>query len=516
MSHLNGTDRAQLNMFPFAMEEMVDQDNPVRVIDLFASRFDFVKLGFNHSVAAQEGRPPYLPADLMKLYLYGYLNRIRSSRKLEKECVRNIELIWLLKGLRPSFRTIAGFRSEHSVQIKNFFRQFVSLLRGWDLVEGKLIAIDGSKFRAVNARKNNFNEKKIERNLVYIDEKINSYLTQLDAEDKSEHGDRKLDVEKIKSQIETQQQRRKKYEALRNELKQTSEEQISTTDKDARSMPINHHRIEVSYNAQTAVDSKHCLIVNYENTNVNDKKALVSVAVETKNILQKDSIEVLADKGYHNGEQIDTCTKNNIVTYVASPDIPRSNEIPTPAYHGDKFIYDVQRDVYTCPQKQTLTTNGKWYKKANGFKYENDVKHYKTRACKTCPAKSLCTRNKNGRLIERSQYAMTVEANAKRVSTEKEKYSLRQQIVEHPFGTIKRQWGFDHVLMKGKQKNEAEFGLIFSAYNLRRILSILGIPELKMRLRGAFLNFLSLWRWIHHTIRQIFSSQYRSPLPAQL
>lgn len=504
MSHLTGTDRAQLNMFPLSMDEMVAQDNPVRVIDLFVSRFDFIKLGFSNAVVADEGRPAYAPADLMKLYLYGYLNRIRSSRKLEKECERNIELIWLIKGLRPRYHTIADFRSKHPAEIKNFFRQFVSLLQGWDLVDGKLIAIDGSKFRAVNAKKNNFNEKKIERHLNYIDEKINQYLGDLDAHDKAEHGDRKLDVEKIKSQIEKHRERRKKYESLREELKQSGEEQISSTDKDARSMPINHNRIEVSYNAQTATDAKHSLIVHYENTNVNDRKALVHVAIETKNILQKESIEVLADKGYHNGEQIHTCTENNIVTYVPSPDIPRSNEIPTPAYHGDKFLYDAQRDVYTCPQNQSLTSNGKWYTKDNGSKYKNSVKHYKTSACKTCPAKALCTRNKNGRLIERSQYAQAVEANAQRVTLEKEKYLLRQQIVEHPFGTIKRQWGFDHVLMKGKQKNEAEFGLIFSVYNLRRILSILGIAELKKRLGGAFLNFIVSWRCLMHYTGKIF------------
>lgn len=496
MSHLTGTDRSQLNIFPLSLEEMVHQDNPVRVIDLFVNRFDFKKLGFINAIVSEEGRPAYAPADLMKLYLYGYLNRIRSSRKLEGECERNIELIWLMKGLRPRYHTIADFRSKHPKQIKNFFRQFVSLLQGWDLIEGKLISIDGSKFRAVNARKNNFNEKKIKRQLEYIDEKINMYLTQLDAEDKSEHGDRKIDVKKVKSQIEKQQERKKKYEALREELKQSGQDQVSTTDKDARSMPVNHNRMDVSYNAQAANDAKHSLIVHYENTNVNDKKALVSIATETKNMLQKSSIEVLADKGYHNGEQIDACTRNGIVTYVASPDIPRTNDIPTPSYHGDKFIYNPEKDIYTCPQGAILTGSGRWYKKKNGFKYENQVKHYKTRACKRCPVKALCTRNKNGRLIERSQYAEAVEANAKRMMAEKEKYALRQQISEHPFGIIKRQWGYDHVLIKGKQNIEAEFGLIFSAYNFRRILTLLGIPELKKRLEGAFLNFLMLYRWI--------------------
>ena len=273
-------------------------------------------------------------------------------------------------------------------------------------------------------------------------------------------------------------------------------------------MPVNHGRIEVSYNVQTAVDSKHCLIVNYENTNTNDKKALVSVAVETKNILQKNSIEVLADKGYHNGEQIDVCTKNDIVTYVAVPDIPRSNETPTPSYFGDKFRYDSLKDTFTCPEGFILQTNGKWYQKGNGKKYHNLVKHYKTAACGTCSAKSLCTTNARGRLIERSQYAKSVEENAKRINEEKEKYLLRQQIVEHPFGTIKRQWGFDYVLLKGLKKNEADFGLIFSAYNLRRILSILGIPELKKRLKGVFIFFHNPIRYIKHYTIKYFFYQY--------
>jgi transposase len=489
MLHLTGTDREQLSMFPLSLDEMVDQDNPVRIIDLFVNRFDFVKLGFNHSITAEEGRPPYLPADLMKLYLYGYLNRIRSSRKLEKECSRNIELMWLMRGLHPSFRTIAGFRSEHPAQIKNFFREFVALLQGWDLVEGKLIAIDGSKFRAVNAKKNNFNEKKIEAQLIYIDEKINQYIQDMDAHDKGEHSDRKIDTKKIKEQIEKQKLRKKKYEALQKELKKSDHDQISTTDADARSMPINHGRIEVSYNVQTAADAKHSLIVHFENTNTNDKKALSGLAVEVKNVLQKETLEVLADKGYHNGEELDLCAKNSIITYVAVPDGPRNCEIPTPEYYSDKFIYDPKKDVYTCPQNQVLKGSKRWYTKGNGSKYENQVKHYKTRACKTCSVKSFCTRNKNGRLIERSQYAQAVEANTKRIQLEKEKYLLRQQIVEHPFGTIKRQWGFDHVLHKGLTKNEADFGLIFSTYNLRRILSILGIPELKKRLESAFLFF---------------------------
>lgn len=510
MAHLTGTDRLQLSMMPLSLDEMVAQDNPVRIIDLFVNRFDFVKLGFARAIPAAEGRPAFAPADLMKLYLYGYLNRIRSSRKLEKECERNLELIWLLKGLHPHFRTIASFRSSHAVQIKNFFREFVLLIKGWDLIEGKLIAIDGTKFRAQNAKKNNFNHDKINRQIEYIDNKINGYISTLDENDKSENGERKLNVDDIKKRIQTQQQRKKKYEALAQQLKQSGEEQISTTDKDARSMPINHNRIEVSYNVQTAVDEKNKLIVHFENTNVHDRKALAPVALETKNILCKESIEVLADKGYHNAQQIQECTDNNIVTYVPPAEPNRSAQVPTPEYYGEKFRYDVQKDSYTCPQGHELKTNGSWYNK----KYKSTLtklKQYKTTACSTCPVKNSCTSNPKGRIIDRKQYAQAVEANAKRVIDEKDKYLLRQQIVEHPFGTIKRQWGFDYLLMKGKKKCEAEIGLIYSVYNLRRIFSILAMDDLKKRLQGACCFFLTLWRCYMHTIGKIYFRYYYSP-----
>ena len=510
MSHISGTDREQLNMFPLSMDEMVGEENPVRIVDLFVNHFDFIKLGFIHAIASTEGRPPFAPSDLMKLYLYGYLNRIRSSRKLERECERNIELIWLLKGLRPRYKTIADFRSKHAVQIKNFFKEFVLLLKGWDLIEGKLIAIDGSKFRAMNSKKNNFNEDKIKRQLEYIDSRIEEYMNVLEENDKSENGDRKIDTDKIKQQIETQKQRRTKYEAIREELRQTGQQQISTTDKDARSMPINHNRIEVSYNAQTAVDAKNKLIVHYENTNVHDKKALASVALEAKSILQKESIETVADKGYYNAEQIQICADHNIITYVAPVEPNRTNPIPTVDYYGENFIYDEQADHYTCPKGHILTTNGSWYDK----KYKNTVtklQQYKTSACRTCPVKAFCTNNPKGRIIDRKQYAKAVEDNARRIKEGKEKYALRQQIVEHPFGTIKRQWGIDHVLMKGLKKNEGEFGLIFSVYNLVRTINILGCNELKKRLRRCFDKFYVRWHCIEAILFKKYFPSYSAP-----
>lgn len=257
MSYINGTDRSQLGVFPLCYEEMIDKDNPVRAIDLFVNIFNFKELGFRHSITVEEGRPPFRPQDLMKLYVYGYLNGIRSSRKLARECNRNIEVMWLLGGLTPSFKTISAFRGIHAKQIKNLFHQFVSILQGWNLIDGELVAIDGSKFRAVNASKNNFNEVKIGRQIDYIDNKIDQYLHDLDTSDKDEKEEVKIDMKAIKTKLKTQQLRKQKYEELLQELKKNGETQISTTDKDARSMPINHKRIEVSYNVQTATDSKY-------------------------------------------------------------------------------------------------------------------------------------------------------------------------------------------------------------------------------------------------------------------
>ncbi len=224
--------------------------------------------------------------------------------------------------------------------------------------------------------------------------------------------------------------------------------------------------IEVAFNVQAAVDDKHSLIVHYDTTNVNDRKALAPVALEAKAILQKEEITVLADKGYNNAEQIQTCSDNNITTYVAVQDVPRSSEIPMPAYYGDKFIYNEASDAYTCPERNTMTTTGHWYNK----KYKNyitKVKHYKTTKCRTCQAKHLCTINPDGRLIERSQYAKAVEENNHRIKTDKHIYLKRQQIIEHIFGTVKRQWGYDHILLKGIEKNNGEFGLIYLCYNFK-------------------------------------------------
>jgi hypothetical protein len=426
----------------------------------------------------------------LKLYMYGYANRIRTSRKLERECTRNVELMWLLRDLRPSARTIAYFRSDNKKSLKLVFRQFILMTKKWGLLEGKLLATDGSKLRAVNSKKNNYNQKKIALHLDRIDQQIEDYLKELDNNDKEENGKRKEDVQKTLRELK---ERRKKYENLEKQLKSTGEDQVSTTDPQSRQLMIRGQITAVAYNVQTTVDSKHNLVLDVKAVNTNDKKMASVMGRRAKVIIGHGNFDYLMDKGYHDGETIDECTKHGIRTLISPPAASRSGEIPTPEFYNDKFNYDPITDCYTCPAGQTLTTNGTLYnvKSWNGY---SQIKQYKTRACNTCACHSKCTRSPKGRgrILQRSIYQDAMEANNQRVIAEKEKYRQRQEMVEHPFGVVKRQWGYDHFLLKGIDKVEAESNLIFLCYNLKRVINILGINILIKRLREISLFLVNL------------------------
>jgi transposase len=485
MKYIEGFNRKQAILFPQCLDELIPPDAEVRIIDQFVDALPLKDLGFCQQVPVEEGRPMYHPSDLLKLYIYGYLNRIRTSRLLERECARNIELMWLLKGLRPCFRTIAGFRSEHPDAFRSTFRHFVGGLNRTGLLGRKTVAIDGTKFRAVNSKKNNYNQKKIDRHLAYIDQKINNYLQELHEGDLSA-----TEEAAIRSKIKHHREHSRKYKRLETQLQQSGEEQISTTDPDARSMVIHGQVVEVAYNVQTIVDDRNNLVVEYEPTNINDRKALHGLALKAKAVFGKNRLTTLADKGYHNAQQLDSCAKDGIVTYVSPQDAPHGNAVPTPAYYGTQFKYNNQQDTYRCPAGQTLRTNGQWYLKKYHDKSSARVKHYRTPACKKCPMQSSCTTNPAGRIIERSEYAAATENNARRVRRSPQIYAARQQIIEHVFGTIKRQWGYDHILLKGLRKNDGEFGLIYLVYNLRRILNILGVEGVQ--------------KWVQKTLFSIF------------
>jgi transposase len=510
MKYLTGFDRTQSTLFPQCIDELISADAEVRVIDLFVDSLPLEQLGFYDHKPVEEGRPMYHPRDLFKLYVYGYLNRIRTSRLLERECKRNVELIWLLKGLQPCFRTIAGFRSQNPQLFRNTFNHFVSQLNRGKFFGRKVVAVDSSKFRAVNSKKNNFNQRKIDRQLERIDHKIAEYLSELDQGDLSENKQ-----EEIAQKVKRQKDQRKKYKRIEKQMKASGLDQISTTDPQARSMILHGSVIEVAYNTQTIADDKHNLIVDYEVTNCNDRKALLGMGQRAKAVCETDAITVLADKGYHNGEQLAACEKEGIKTFVAPPEVPRSSPIPTPEYYGEQFKYHKSTDTYTCPQGHVMKTTGHWYNK----KYEQfvtRVKHYKTPNCKNCPVKPDCTRNPKGRFIERSEHAESVERNNNRVKRNTASYSKRQQIIEHIFGTIKRQWGFDHILLKSIDKNDGEFGLIYLIYNFRRVLNILGAKKLKSWLKSNFyLNLVT--QALHQTYTKIVTSYFLNRLtPARV
>jgi len=472
MDFINGFDRNQLLMMDF--ESIVSQDSWARVVDLFVEMLPLKDLGFK-DVLRQEGRPPYRSSDLLKLYIYGYKNQLRTSRKLEQACKVNIEVIWLLKGLNPSARKIAYFRKNNATAFKQAFRYFVCLLKEWELIEGKTIAIDSFKIRAQNALKNNFNQKKIDRHIEYIDNKIEEYQKELDKHDTE------LLKKKIEQKIVYQQSKKKRYKHIEKQLNKSGQSQISLTDPDARSVVLHRNIVNVGYCIQAGCDDKHKLFVNNDTGTVNDTNALSSMAMDAKELLGVETMNTLTDKGYTTAKHLDKCVKNGITPY-SSPKAHSSQH--NGLYPMKIFVYNKQKDSYKCPAGEVLKTNGSVYNKAN-----HKVKHYKTKACKGCTLRDLCTQNKNGRFIERSIYQEALDQNQKRVNQNPEYYRLRQQITEHQFGTLKRQWGFTFTLMKGKENVLSEVNLMMICYNLTRLTNILSPKELKTRLKVLCLSF---------------------------
>ena len=475
MQHISGISRQQLQIS--SLEDKIASDNPVRFIDAFVENISLKALGFTAQTIKTEGRPSFDTKVFLKIYLYGYLNGLRSSRKLEKECIRNIELQWLLEDIRPNYHSISDFRKQNPSGLKKLFKLFVSFLKDADLIAGETIAIDGTKSRAHNGKKSNFNQKKIDKHLAYIEEKTQQYLDELAQNDQKETI---VNVTKIQEKIERLKKNKICYELLEEKLKASGEPQISTTDQDARALLVQGVVVEISYNIQAAVDDKHNLVVATHTINRNDRNALATIALEAKENLNVETYTALVDKGYHNGREITQCKDHNITTIVAHQEQGKSNENGTqPEYFVTKFSYDKETDTYTCPQGETLKTTGSWHKKTgrtenSGYQF----KKYRTPACKECPVKHLCTSRKGGREIDRSQYADAVEENNKRYQENPQLYRKRQEINEHIFGTIKRQWGYNHTNLTGLEKVNGEHSLIMLVYNIKRAINILGVPDL--------------------------------------
>jgi len=415
------------------------------------------------------------------------LNGIRSSRRLERECKRNIELQWLIGKLVPNYHSISDFRKDNPQALQNTFKLFVLFLKDCDLLGGTTVAIDGTKMRANNSKKNNYSPKKIQRHLDYIEEKTKVYLQELDANDKSESP---IKIDGIAKKIERLKTNKIRYELLAERLEQSGEPQISTTDGDARALLVQGQVVEVCYNMQAAVDNKHKLPVATHTINRNDRNALSAIAMEAKENLQVEELLAISDKGYHNGKEIQTCNEHGISTICAQQEIVNSNaKGTTPEYLVPHFTYNKEEDTYTCPQGETLQTTGTWHTKVNGNN-SHQFKKYRTPACKDCPVKHLCTgRVKGGREIDRSEYAEAVEKNSKRYQENPQLYRTRQEINEHIFGTIKRQWGYNHTNLRSLKKVNGEFALIMTVYNMKRSMNILGMETILEKIKNWKPNY---------------------------
>ena len=480
MEFIQGSNRQQ--SYFSSLEEQVSADNAVRLMDAFVDKLDLLQLGFTSTVHKSEGRPPYAPGVLLKLYLYGYLNKIRSSRKLEKECSRNIELQWLLQNLSPNYHTIADFRKLHCVPLQSMFRLYVQFLDDAGLLGKATIAIDGSKFKAVNSKKNNYNQKKIDKHRQFIEDKTIKYLQELDELDKQENTNDEFSLkkEKITQGLAKLKERTIKYDTLQQQLDNTTDKQISTNDPDSRSIIIVKNIVEVAYNTQNAVDDKHNLIIHTQATNTNDGKALHNAAIQAKQNLQlqkQDPLMVLADKGYHTGAELQQCQQDNMITHVAYKEQSSVKHISS-EFLSENFDYDKVTDSYICPAGATLTSLGTWHnKKGEANETSFRFKTYRTSDCKTCVLRSQCTKLPK-RIIQRSEYQDAVDTNDNNIKKNPQYYKRRQAIVEHPFGTLKRHWGFTHTLLKGLEKVNGEMNLIMFCYNFLRTKNILGFDKM--------------------------------------
>lgn len=470
MNHIRGVDRAQVLLLPERLEDYVAPDNPVRFIEAFVASLDLFALGFPRAIAAHTGAPPYHPGDLLRLYLYGYLHRIRSSRALERECGRNLELIWLLRKLAPDFKTIADFRREHRASFKAVHRHFHLLCHQLKLFGGELVALDGTKLAAVNSRDRNYNEKKLQELMARADARLKEYLQQLDAGDASEKSAAPLTRAGLEEKIAALREKKDAHEELLTQLEEKDQKQISTTDPDARKMHAAQGSV-IGYNCQSAVDAQHKLIVADDVTNeVTDLQQLSGMASAARETLAVETLEVVADPGYCNNADVSLCVEKNITPYIKKVD--SSANSARGLYAKKDFHYDKEKDVYRCPAGAELTHRFNTYEKGRALRY------YRASGCAKCPLKEKCTRNQGNRTLTREEDEDWMEAMAARVKAHPAKMKLRKALVEHPFGTIKRWFGYTYFLVKGLEMVRAEWSLITLAYNIKRVLNLVNFQEL--------------------------------------
>ncbi len=472
--HVEGLNRDQTALFPDTLEGYVDKENPVRFIDAFVDSLNMEKLGFKHSVPLELGRPSYDPSDLLKLYVYGYLNQIRSSRKLERECHRNVEVMWLMRKLTPDFKTIADFRKDNVDCVKGVFKEFVKLCMSLDLYGAKLVAVDGVKLKAVNSLDRNFNRKNLAYRMKMIDKHVSKYLCEIEEEDRREEQANSKHADLLQEKVQKLMKRKEEYAELLAKLKESKQNEVSLVDPDCRLMK-NRGRIEPCYNSHVAVDDKHHLIVDYNVTNAPaDNCQLSSIAKGAKEMLGAQRLDAVADKGFFSFIEIKECVDNGITPYVPEQNrygvgFVKKKGVPAREFHSDKFAYDKVTDTFVCPAGNRLVFS------YLDHAHQKNIRVYSTDACFSCEHfMTKCTMNKRGRTLWRWENAEVVDEMRERMRLEPEKLALRKKLVEHPFGTIKRAFNQGYLLLKGLRKTTGEVGFTMLAYNLRRVLNLLG------------------------------------------
>ena len=476
---IEGVDRSQTTLFPDRLEDWIDEDNPVHVIDVFVDELNLFELGFERMAPKRTGRPSYHPSVLLKLYIYGYLNRIQSSRRLEREAGRNMEVMWLVCRLAPDHKTIADFRKDNGAAIRKVCARFVALCRGLELFTEASVAIDGSKFKAVNTRDKNFTRAKMTRRLAQIEDSVERYLHQLDSADRQEPSlARTTKTVRLNDKIATLKEEMKRLKKLEARMLATPDKQISLTDADARSMATSGRGSGmVGYNVQAAVDTKHHLIVAHEVTNVGtDKSQLSAMAEKTKAALETDALDVVADRGYFNSKEILACDEAGITVTLPKP--LTSGSTAKGRFGKQDFRYVRQDDVYICPAGERLVHHYPNVEKGL------TLRRYWTTACQGCAIKDRCTTGKERR-ITRWEHEHVLEAVERRLDEQPQKMRTRRETVEHPFGTIKSWMGATHFQMRTLQRVGTEMALHVLAYNLKRVMNILGIGPLIAAMRAA-------------------------------
>jgi transposase len=471
MAHVEGQSRYQATLFPEVLDDVIAADHQVRVIDALVATFDLAQLGFSRVEPEATGRPPYAPGDLLKLYLYGYLNQVRSSRRLEREAQRNVEVMWLINRVTPSFKTIADFRKDHARAIVGVCRTFISFCREQSLFGSQLVAIDGSKIGAVASRKKVITPRRLERQMAAVDRKIAAYLTEMDEADRQEPAAAPA-VSDVAAAVAALREQRATLQQQAETLTKQGLSQVVIGETDAKLMrtPRGHN---VAYNAQIAVDAEHHLIAAFELTNEgNDEQQLLPMARAAKAAVEVEELTVVADTGYCNGEQGAGCAQDHITAIVPRPEMV--NRAGKQYFSRDRFSYDAATDSWCCPAGETLTCrmNSPVQKR----------KRYATDACGGCALKPQCT-GAARRLIYRSYHEDVVEAMHRRTTDDPGWMQRRRETAEHPFGTMKWLMGFPRFLVRGLEKAKAELALTVLSYNLKRSINILTVPTLLQQLQ---------------------------------